>query len=294
MDQKQKKAKNILYIIVLVLATASLLFKGLIISNFEQTSILFVGIPTLITLLVIKNMTKPKNLYGIVFLVITLFLLICSIFFGEGIVCILFMSPIFYGMGALIVAIYNSFKKTNNKTLKSIIILPFFVLILQPQGIKVKPQTHKVKTTILIDKKVSLMNFKKTPNFQKKIPNFFKLGFPKPISIEGKDMKVDAKRIIKFKSNTKGIGELVLYIKKIDSNKIKFDIIKDNTHINHWLTWKSFEIELINKKKGTEIIWNTDFSCDLGPQWYFEPLEKYAVKKMNQHLLNSFFKYTEN
>jgi len=289
MDQRQSKAKNILYIIVIALAIASLLFKGLISYNLEQTSILFVGIPTLITLLVIKNMTKPSSLYGIVFMVITLFLLVCSIFFGEGLVCILFMAPIFYGVGALIVAIYNSIKNTKNKTLKSIIVLPAFVLILQPQGIKLKPDIHTVKTSIVINEKVSLNQLTKTPDFQKNLPDFFKLGFPKPISIKGKDLEVGSKRIIQFKSNTKGVGELVLSIREINSNKIKFDIIKDNTHINHWLTWKNIEVDLIHKNEKTEIVWNTDFSCDLGPQWYFEPLEKYAVKKMNQHLLESFF-----
>ncbi len=294
MDKKQKRAKNILYVIVVVLAIASLCFKGLIKSNFEQTSILFVGIPTLITLLVIKNMTKPKNLYGIVFLVITLFLLICSIFFGEGIVCILFMAPIFYGVAALIVAIYNSFKKEHNKTLKSIIAIPIFLLIIQPQGIMIVQKSQSVKTSIITDKNATIKNFQKTPNFLENLPTFFYLGFPKPISIDGKDLKKGAKRTIKFESKTKGIGELVLSIDKIDSNKIVFNIDSDNTHIDHWLTWKSIEVELIKKNESTEIIWNTYFSCDLGPQWYFEPLEKYAIKKMNQHLLNSFFTETQN
>jgi len=289
MEQKQVKAKNILYVIVIALAVASLLFKGLVLSNLEQTSILFVGVPTLITLLVIKNMSKPSSLYGIVFLVITLFLLVCCIFFGEGLVCILFMAPIFYGIGALIVAIYNSFKNTKNKTLKSIIVLPLFMIVLQPQDALLKLETQTVKTSITIDEKVSFDLLNKTPDFQKNLPDFFKLGFPKPIGVRGKGLELGSKRTIQFKSNTKGIGELILSVKELDSNRIKFDIISDNTHINHWLTWKNIEVELIEKNKKTEIIWITHFTCDLGPQWYFEPLEKYAVKKMNQHLLRSFF-----
>ena len=31
------------------------------------------------------------------------------------------------------------------------------------------------------------------------------------------------------------------------------------------------------------------FTFDLGPSWYFEPFEKYAIRLMNEHLINSYY-----
>ena len=39
----------------------------------------------------------------------------------------------------------------------------------------------------------------------------------------------------------------------------------------------------------TKITWTSKYTCDLGPSWYFGPMEEYAVNKMNLHLMNSYF-----
>lgn len=290
MITKQKNGKQKLYILIIILALASLAFRVLNKTHLEQTSILFVGLPTLITLLVIKYMTKPKNLYGITFRIITLFLLICSILFGEGLICIIIMAPIFYGTGAFIVAGYNRLKGIDNQNLKSVILLPLILILLQPQDIKTTPKINSITTKIIVDKKISLDSLNKTPNFLEELPGFFKIGFPKPISIQGTGLKIGSKRIIEFESRTKGVGELVLEIQSIEKNKVTFKVIDDKTHINHWLTWKKINVSLVPQKEKTEVVWQSDFTCDLGPKWYFEPIEKYAVKKMNEHLLSSYFK----
>jgi len=97
-------------------------------------------------------------------------------------------------------------------------------------------------------------------------------------------------RDIQFMSNTKGLGTLSLKVISNDQDKIVFDVTKDNTHINHWLTWKRFAVkkDKISNTK-IKISWTSHFECDLGPTWYFEPLERHAVGLMNLHLLQSFF-----
>lgn len=69
-----------------------------------------------------------------------------------------------------------------------------------------------------------------------------------------------------------------------------FEVVNDNTHIHHWLSWKEVTVTTKSNKNNTsKITWETKFTCDLGPIWYFEPLERYGVKLMNEHLINSFF-----
>lgn len=286
----ENKRKRNLYIVVTVLAIASLTFRILNDTHFEQTAIFFVGIPTLITLILIKYAKTPKSAYGVVFMTITLFLLLSAILFGEGLVCIIFMAPIFYGVAALLVFIYEYLKKRNKSNLNSFIILPLVLIISQFTDINTTPKTQTVITSKIVKGNYDLSVLEKHPDFLANYPNFFKIGFPKPISISGKGINVGDSRKIQFESKTRGTGTLHLRVKKVNKNSITYEIAGDNTHIHHWLTWKEIEVSIKKQDNDTsKITWTTKFTCDLGPNWYFEPFEKYGVKVMNEHLIQSFF-----
>lgn len=289
---KIENNKRALYGFVIALVIASLTFRILLDIEFEQTSILFVGIPALITLIVIKYSGTPKSIYGVVFKTLTLFLLMTSILFGEGLVCIIFMAPIFYGVAALIVVIIKLLKDKNKSSLNTFILAPIILLIAEVGNIKTIPKTQVVTTELSVNKTVTLAELNQSPNFLNQFPTFFKLGFPKPIAISGTGINIGDHRKIKFESNTKGVGTLHLQIKHKTNNSVTFELIDDSTHINHWLSWKEITININNNeaKKTSTITWTTHFNCDLGPSWYFEPIEKYGVEVMNTHLLNTFFK----
>lgn len=290
-DQKKRNGKRTLYVIVIVLAIANLAFKFMNEIKIEQTAILFVGIPALITSLLIKYSETPKTLYGIVFKTVTIFLLMSSILLGEGLVCIIIMAPIFYMVAGMIVLMINLLKKQDKTKLNAYIIIPVLFIVAQGYEISTPPKTLNVTTTMEVSGHHDLANFNATPDFLKDYPNFFKIGFPKPIAIKGKGIAIGNYRKIEFKSNTKGIGTLHLEIKDKTENSITFKVVEDNTHIAHWLTWKEMRVSIENHKNNTSTItWTTFFNCDLGPSWYFEPTEKYGVEVMNEHLINSFFK----
>jgi len=286
-----KSNKSKLYVIVAILAITSLAYRLISEYEFEQTSVLFVGIPTLITLLMIRYSGTPKSAYGIVFKVITLFLLMSSILLGEGIVCILFAAPIFYGVSALIIFVYQTLEERHKSKMNSIVIIPVIIILAMPFGIKSEPELQSVQTSAIIQNGISLEALNKLPDFESGFPGFFKLGFPKPLDIKGAGIKTGDIRNIRFKSNTKGIGTLALKVSDRDEESITFSIIQDDTHINHWLTWKNIKVKLIPlDNKQTKVVWTSNYVCDLGPNWYFEPLEKYAVGLMNEHLITSYFK----
>lgn len=285
----KKTSKSKLYIIVIALAIASLSYRLLSGMELKQTSLLFVGIPTLITLLLVKYSKKPNSAYGIAFLTITLFLLISGIFLGEGFVCILFMAPIFYAVTAILVWFYEFLKKKGKPKIYSFAVLPVLFLLFQPsEFVKNKPvYTIKTEKNVALDIELNLLN--ESPDFLENLPMFFKIGFPKPVSIEGSGLKKGDFRVIDFKSETKGIGELKLKVKEVSKNKVVFDIDSDKTHIGTWLTYKEIIVEIVEEDRVKKVIWTTVFTCDLGPSWYFEEFEKYAVNLMNLHLINSYF-----
>lgn len=289
MENKKRDPKIKLYAIVLILVAASVAFRLLNDWKLEQTSLLFIGIPALIALLVIKNTNRPKTSYAVMFYVVSIFLLLCGVLLGEGLICIIIMSPLFYGVGAIIIAIKNYLIKKDKQNLNAFILIPLLLLASQLYEINTTPETHKTSSTILIDRISYLSEMNASPNFTKNLPSFFKIGFPKPVGITGHGIAVGDTRTIQFLSNTKGLGDLTLKIKEATPTSIVFQVMSDKTHIAHWLSYKEITVALNKKDNNTEITWTTDFTCDLGPSWYFEPLEKAAIELMNEHLIRSYF-----
>lgn len=284
------RSKVKLYILVVILAVVSLAFRVINDFFYEQTSVLFVGLPALLTILVINYYKTPKTAYGVVFKTITIFLLMSSILLGEGILCVIFAAPIFYGIGAVIVYIVEYNKNKKNSKLYSLLVIPVLLVLAQPFGILEEPEIQSVQTSVILQNDVSINSFNKHPDFMKDYPNFFKIGFPEPVGINGTGTSLGDVRNIQFESTTKGIGTLSLEVTSKTETSIVFKAVKDNTHINHWLSWKKMKVELVHLDDNkTEVKWTSSYQCELGPHWYFEPLEAFAVKTMNKHLLDAYF-----
>ncbi len=286
----QHKGKpNAMFIIVGVLVIASIglrLIEGV---NFEQTSILFIGIPAIMALLIVKYTGSSDSLYGLVFKTITLFLLLASIVFGEGMICILMSAPIFYGVGALVVVIFEFFKYRSNSKIKTYAAIPLLFLLSQPLDYNSKPQLNAIKKTVIVDRIVTSDVFRNSPDLNIDLPLFLTFGFPMPLDVVGSGLNVGDLRDIRFLSSTKGIGTLTLEITNRTKDVIAFKVVNDNTHIAHWLSWKTIIVNFVQLENNrTEVTWTSNFECDLGPTWYFKPIEKYAVKTMNLHLLNTY------
>jgi hypothetical protein len=288
----KNRKKSEFIAIVIALAAASFYYR--MINDFWQASsalfVLLIGLPTLITLIMIKFSKPPKTAKATVFKAITYFLLLSSILFGEGLVCIIMAAPLFYGISALIILMYKRLTSKNKSKLFSILFIPIIIVIAQPHKDILPPTVQSVQTSITFNKNVSIDAFKTQQKFKDNYPPFFKIGFPTPIDIAGVGTEIGDTRDIQFESKTKGIGTLSLKIVERDKTSVTFNVIKDTTHIGHWLTWSTIDVTLIDKGENqTEVIWVSNFTCDLGPKWYFEPIEKYAVGLMNQYLIDHYF-----
>jgi len=278
-------SQRTLIYIILAIAAASLFYRITQSSDFKNTSILFVGLPTLISILVAKSGT-PESTQGLIFKVITLFLLISAIILGEGILCIVMAAPIFYFAGFLVGVAANYFSK--DKKISALAFLPLLVLISQPWNLK-DHKVYSVSTTKTYTKAVTIDDLAKEPNFLAELPAVFQHGFPKPVSIEGSGLKVKDQRKIDFVSSTKGKGSLVLEISEIDDHKVVFSPISDDTHIGSWLTWQKITVSIEEKNGQHELTWSSQYTCNLGPQWYFQPIEEKAIEQMHHFLMESYF-----
>ena len=75
---------------------------------------------------------------------------------------------------------------------------------------------------VVINKNASIDSFNRTPDFLEDYPNFFKIGFPKPLGIKGTGTNIGDSRDIQFESSTKGIGTLSLEVIEKNNSLYKY------------------------------------------------------------------------
>lgn len=289
MENKVQSAKRKLYIIVVVLLIASIAYRLIDHYHFEQTSILFIGLPALLSILMIKYTTTPKNIFGVVFRVITLFLLLSGILLGEDMACLLISAPLFYAIGALISLIIYGLRKRKKKNHVTVIALvPLLVILAQPSDYILPNPMQRVSTETVVSK-TNIANFSTVDSSVFDLPKSLSIGYPIPKKITGNGISVGDTRTIDFWSETKGMGQLILQITSIDDDHIVLQPLQDNTHIAHWLQWEEFRVDVKQLNGQTQVKWTSSYYCVLGPSWYFRPIEKEVVAVMNQHLIHAIF-----
>jgi len=88
-----------------------------------------------------------------------------------------------------------------------------------------------------------------------------------------------------FISNTHN-GDAELIIKSVSDYNVKTEIRNDTTYFSTYLKTLGTEISLIPLSVGgTEIRLRIDFERRLDPAWYFQPIQKFAVSRMAELLI---------
>ena len=290
------KNKNNFYILILTLLVASFAYRFLGHAKMDQTTMLFMGLPALLSIMIVKFSNTPKSSYGVVFRTITLFLLISATLLGEGFICVVMSAPIFYAIGFISVFIINKInkeRKDDDDPLDSglfAIGIACFLTVSGLYGDACKKPIRTVSISKIITNDVSLEALNNPVDLGKELPAFFGIGFPKPVKLQGTGLEIGDIKTIQFKSTTKGIGTLNLKVKSRTPDKIIFQNIGDNSHISHWMTWNDITVSKVKLPNGgTQITWKTQYQCELGPAWYFAPIEQYAVKQSTHHLMDICF-----
>src|SRR5215472_2182780 len=72
----------------------------------EHSSLVFIGLPAVLALAAVL-LPRPATAKGAAVRAITVALLLSSVLFGEGFVCIVMAAPLFYAVGLLIGAVVD-------------------------------------------------------------------------------------------------------------------------------------------------------------------------------------------
>ncbi len=276
-------ARRALVVGILAITAASVAFRLLKFTGTNHTSLLFVGIPALLALVLVA--VEPKTSTGTVNKVIALALCVSGIVLGEGFICIVMAAPIFFLIGTLISFVM---RWQRNRTLGLMVILPLGLEGVSPVFQFSREESVTVERVVEADAAAIRASLAAPMQFDARLPAFFRIGFPTPGATTGSGLAVGDRRSIEFHHGGHHPGTLVWQVTGSAPDAVTFSAISDDSYITHWLLWRRAEVRLRAAGPGrTLVTWTLQYRRGLDPVWYFKPLERYGVGLAAEYLLET-------
>jgi len=285
-SESKQKLRNVLVVAAAYLVSA-LLYKFLFHEGLGHSSLLFIGLPGVLAILLALAPRAGTTKGGIV-KGITFALLLIAPLIGEGYLCILMASPLFYLIGLLVGAAIDASRNKQTTLSCAAVIL----VILSLDGIvPVHPRRETVSVTRVIPASAAQIHdaLAATPDIATPLPIFLRLGFPRPIAASGAGLAIGAARTIHF-TGAEGDppGDLTMRVAQASDNHVLFLAIADTSKLTQWVEWQSSLVQWQPlDATHTRVTWQTTFGRQLDPWWYFTPWERYAVRKSTEYLLTA-------
>jgi len=294
------RARVTLAAVVVVVAVASFLFRGIQSAAFHQSSALFIGIPALLAIAALFTPT-PRSATGVACKSVTIGLLVSLLFLREGMLCVLMSAPLFYAVavviGLIIDYLHGNSRTTGGTTLSCVALLLLVPMMFEgvTEGTSFGRNTTVSETRIVRASSADVERALVTrPRFERPLPWYLALGFPRPTSmrIEG-DVGVE-RWVIRMRGGEMRLngmepraGDLVLALAERRPGLIRWNAISDDSHMTHFLSWRSAQVEwqMIDAQT-TRVTWTLRYRRGLDPAWYFGPWENYAARLASGYLID--------
>jgi len=277
---------------VVALTVGSILYRGLVSEDLTHSAAMFLGVPAVLAILLAFT-PKAKSLTGGIVKGITLFLLIVAPLLGEGYLCILIASPIFYLVGIVIGLIADAARKRNRQTITlscvAIVFLPMCLEGVAPQLAFHREQTVESSQIVNAPADVVEATLAKSPSLATPLPTWLNIGFPRPLAAYGSGMAIGATRTLHF-SGAEGDppGDIVSRIAERRDHFIRMETVSDSTKLTQWVRWQSSEVEWrAIDARHTAVTWRVHFTRQLDPAWYFIPWERLTVRQAAHYMIEA-------
>jgi hypothetical protein len=285
-SERNEKLRNVLVVAAAYIISA-ILYKLLFHERLGHSSLLFIGLPGVLAIL-LALAPRAGTVKGGIVKGITFALLLIAPLLGEGYLCILMASPLFYAIGLAIGAGIDA-SRNKHRTLSCMAVL---VILLSLDGIVPSHQRlETISVTRIITAPAAEVRavMANPPDIAIQLPWFLRLGFPRPIAVSGSGLEPGATRIIHF-TGAEGDppGDLTMRVANASANEIQFVTTGDTSKLTQWLLWRDSSVhwEPLDATH-TRVTWQTTFERQLDPWWYFVPWERYAVRKATEYLITA-------
>jgi hypothetical protein len=291
-DQRQRMRATqwMLIAIIVACAVGSLLYRLLTHQHLEQTAALFIGIPSVLAI-VVALQPAARTVTGTILKGLTLALLIVAPLLGEGFICILFASPLFYLVGIVVGLVAD--RAVQNRTTRlscvAVVLLPMCLEGVMPALTFKRTQVVSVRRVVPASADAVQQMLSQPPEIAKLLPAPLRIGFPRPIAASGSGLAPGSTRTIRFSgAEGKPPGDLQMLVTESRRGYVRFNAIKDSSKLAHWIAWNSSEVEWTSiDATHTSVTWRIRFDRELDPAWYFIPLERAAVHEAAVYLIEA-------
>jgi hypothetical protein len=276
--------------VVAAFTVAATLYRVLIDKHLGHSAAMFLGIPAVLAILLALT-PKAQTATGGILKGITLALLIVAPLLGEGYLCILIASPLFYIVGILVGLVVDWHREKRNVTLTCIalVLLPMCLEGVVPQLTVNRNQTVEVTRIVAastdeVEKSLSL-----SPRIVTTLPGYLRIGFPRPLEAHGEGLSIGASRTIHF-AGAEGDppGDLIMRVTERSSGHLLFQTLSDSSKLTQWIKWDSSEVDWKPiDATHTAVTWKLHFERQLDPAWYFVPWERAAVHEAARYLIEA-------
>jgi len=256
----------------------------------SQTGAFFVGLPALLAITVALT-PRAKTVTGTTFKAVTFGLLLAGVLVGEGFVCIVMASPLFYLVSLPIAAaVQRSRDRRQPPGMYALVLVP--VVLLCFEGVfdaTTLPVRNGVAATATVHAGIADVEaaLASTPVFDAPVPAFFRRArFPQPVAAEGSGLDVGATRRVMF-SSPMGPAPLDLRVAERGRGRVVFLVTGDATPIAGWMTLRRAVVTWSPAPAGTRVRWELEFDRELAPAFYFAPLERYAARLAARYLIRT-------
>jgi hypothetical protein len=272
------------------MAVGAFLYGLLLHRNMGHSAAMFLGIPTVLAVLLALT-SKARTVTGGILTVITLVLLIIAPLVGEGYLCILMASPLFYLVGILVGLAVDWSRRGRKTTLScvALVLLPMCLEGVNPELSLNRSQTVEVTRVVHASADNVEAALALSPRIRTQLPGFLRIGFPRPLQARGEGLVAGALRTIHF-SGAEGDppGDLVMKVTERRPGYVRFETVSDRSKLTQWVRWDGSEVEWKEiDATHTAVTWRVRFERQLDPAWYFVPWERAAVHEAAKYLIEA-------
>ncbi len=296
MPEMDEQSRNITpaqwYVVALIVAfsVGSVLYKYLVHQQLGHSAAMFLGIPAVLAIL-LALAPKARTVTGGILKGITLALLVMAPLLGEGFLCILVASPLFYLVGIIVGLLVDRQRSNKHVTLSCTVLLlvPMCLEGITPKLTLSRIQSAEAKTVIDSPYDLVESHLARKLDVSTLPPLALRIGFSRPLWALGEGLSVGDTRLIHF-AGAEGDppGDLILHITERRPGYVRFVAVSDTSKVSQWVHWTSSEVSWKSLDSNhTEITWHINFERQLDPAWYFNPWEKAVVKEAAAYLIQA-------
>jgi hypothetical protein len=258
----------------------------------DESAALFIGLPTILAVALTLT-PKAKSATGMIMKGMTIALLMSGPVLKEGLLCVLFASPLFYLVGAIVGWAIDRDRRRRREGqpgVYSLVLIPLLLASLEgvspalTLGTRISVQAERMVpgSAATIEARLSSQ-----PEFSRPLPAFLRVRFPRPSAAEGEGLSVGDRRTMVYPGKS-GVRKLVFVVAERSPGYVRFRAVSDDTKIGTWLTWQDAEVRWVEATDGTtRVQWILHFDRRLSPAWYFGPLQSFGASEAAGYLIDA-------